>query len=331
MRAPDGYRLGKQLHSGTHSEVYEALRESDGSEVVLKGYVSDRATDPRPRARREYEAMRRVAGPGIPEPLGMDDTTERPILVLRRVPGLSLSRFLRDGPLDLETWLELAIQASDTVARIHDAHLLHKDLTPGNVLLERSGARVWICDFGLSVELGTAARNGEPLNSTLAGTLQYMAPEQTGRMNRGCDFRSDLYSLGATLYDAVTGRPPFESTDPLELIHAHLARVPRPPIELRPELPRALSDLLLKLLRKEPQERYQSTAALRADLRACRQQLQQTGRIADDFELGAAEAPAAPQFAAKLYGRASEAELLRSTYAEAAQGRPRTLWIQGAP
>ncbi len=329
--APDGYRLGKQLHSSTHSEVYEAVRESDGAEVVLKSYLADRPNDSRPRARREYEIMRRIVGPGIPAAFAFESSgAERPFLVLERVPGLPLARLLREGPLALETWLALASQVAEVLARVHEARLLHKDLTPANVLLERSGARVWICDFGLTVELGAAERGGEQVSGTLAGTLQYISPEQTGRMNRGCDFRSDLYSLGATLYHALTGRPPFESEDPLELIHAHLARLPRAPLALRPELPRPISELVLKLLRKEPQERYQSARALRADLCTLREQLR-SGGIAPDFALGAAEAPSAPQFAVKLYGREREAELLRSIYAEVSAGQSRTLWIQGAP
>jgi predicted ATPase len=331
MRAPDGFRLGKLLYSSTHSEVYEAVRESDGAEVVLKAYLADRATDPDPRARREYEVLRRVAGARIPKALALDGSTDRPLLVLERIPAAPLSRALREGPLDVASWLELASQASETLVGIHEARMLHKDLSPGNVLFDPGTARVWICDFGLSVELGASERSGEPLKGTVGGTLQYIAPEQTGRMNRGCDYRSDLYSLGATLYHALTGRPPFEADDALELIHAHLARRPQAPREMRSELPRALSEMLLKLLRKEPQERYQSAAALLADLRACREQLQQTGRISEDFMLGAAEAPAEPRFTSKLYGRESEAELLRAIYADAAQGRPRTLWIQGAP
>src|SRR5262249_46997447 len=157
---------------------------------------------------------------------------------------------------------------------------------------------------GISQRLGAQNRSMEV--TQLGGTLRYIAPEQTGRMNRGIDSRSDLYSLGATLYDTLTGEPPFALDDPLALIHAHIARVPRSPAELRPDLPVALSRVVLKLLEKEPENRYQSARALLADLRTCREQLAQRGEINAALAIGAEEAPDRPRFPAKLYGREEE-------------------------
>jgi hypothetical protein len=328
--APAGYTLGKPLHSGRHSEVWEAVLNADRSEVVIKSYHADRTSDARPRALRELEAMRRVAGEGIPRALALDRSTERVLLVLERLPGAPLSQLLQRGPLEIDRWLELASQVSQILVRIHAARVLHKDLTPGNLLLDRGGDRVWICDFGLAQELG-AADPGSLLAGTLEGTLQYLAPEQTGRMNRGCDFRSDLYALGATLYHALVGRPPFESSDALELIHAHIARVPDDPSTLRADVPPALSKLLLRLLRKEPEERYQSAAALLNDLVRCRERLASGGSLDADFELGGEEIPDQPRFAVKLYGREREIEELRAHYATAAAGGGRMLWLRGEP
>jgi hypothetical protein len=326
----EGYRVGKQLHASAHSVVHEGLRESDGSAVVLKYYPDDRLTDTNPRARRELEMLRRVAGKGIPRAIDLDCTSERPLLVMERLPGLPLARILDDGPLDLESWLLVGVQAAEALSRIHAARVLHRDLTPSNLLVDRTGGRTWICDFGLAQELGAAERTGEAPASGLE-TLLYVSPEQTGRMNRGCDFRSDLYSLGATLYHALTGHPPFSGGDALYLVHAHLARIPAAPLTRRPEIPATLSRLLLKLLSKEPQERYQSARVLLADLIACRDQLSRSGAIADDFPLGSAEARECPRFAVRLYGREAEVELLANLYREAASGRTRTLWIAGEP
>ena len=325
---PEGYRAGKQVHASSHSTLHEATREADGCEVLLKVYLADRPTDDLARVRREFDLVRRVAGPGIPRALDLDCSTERAVLVLERVAGLSLARHLRSGPLDVNSWLHVACEASEILARIHAARILHKDITPSNLLFDTSPLRVWICDFGLAAELGAAQHASDPLGSTLAGTLQYISPEQTGRMNRGCDFRSDLYSLGATLYHALTGRPPFESDDALELVHAHLARVPPAPATLRPDVPQVLSRMLLKLLRKEPQERYQSARALHADLLACRAQLA-SGAIPADFALGSGEALESPRFAPRLYGRESELARLRTVYTEVVQGSARTLWLEG--
>ena len=326
--APSGYSLGKPLHSGSHSEVWEATLDADGSDVVLKSYHADRPGDARPRALRELEALRRVEGDGIPRALALDRGTERIVLVLERLPGTPLAQLLQQGPLEIGRWLDLAIRVVGILVRVHAARVLHKDLTPGNLLLDRSGERVWICDFGLAHELGAADRQS-PLAGTLEGTLQYMAPEQTGRMNRGCDFRSDLYSLGATLYHALTGRPPFESSDALELIHAHIARIPDAPEAIRSGVPHALSSLLLKLLRKEPEERYQSAAALLSDLERCRERLASGASLGTDFELGGGETPDHPHFAVKLYGREREIEVLDARYAAAAAGRLQALWVRG--
>src|SRR5262245_1967704 len=276
---PDGYRIGKRLRSGPRSELREGVRIADGATVLLKSYVDDRSDADLPRVQREFDLMRRVGSPGIPRALDLDRSGPRPLLVLEQLPGMSLAQQLREGPLDIPTWLHVASALAETLTQIHAAHVLHKDLTPNNVLHERQSGRVWICDFGMAVELGAAERTARPLTEMLDASLLYMAPEQTGRMNRGCDSRSDLYSLGAILYHALVGRPPFDSSDPLELIHAHIARVPVAPREVRAELPEALSRMLVKLLRKEPEERYQSARALHADLTLCRERLARSGSI----------------------------------------------------
>ncbi len=325
--APDGYLLQKLLSSTPHSEVWQAARDAEPREVLLKLYLSGPRQDPGSRAARELEILRRIEMPGIPRALALDRSTEHPILVLERVPGVTLASQLAHGPLAVDAWLALAIELTDLVARIHEKRVLHKELTPENVRVERGTGKVWIVDFSFASELGAAELSGP--DASLEGTLAYIAPEQTGRMNRGCDARSDLYTLGATLYHALTGRPPFEEQDPLELIHAHIARLPGAPHELRPELSRVLSDMLQKLLRKQPEERYQSARGLHADLLECREQLASSGRIIGGFALGAAEVPDRPRFSRTLYGREREIEALHDVLARAAAGSAQTLWIGG--
>jgi hypothetical protein len=329
--APDGYSLGKRLHSTPHAEVYEAVRAADGVEVVLKTYLLDRNTDPRPRAQREFDALRRVVCDRVPRAFDLDRSGENPVLVLERVPGIALMRMLDGGPLAIATWLSIAIQIADTLRQVHDARVLHKDLSPNNVLVETSSERAWVVDFGLATELGSAERSSALMTGTVAGTFHYISPEQTGRMNRGCDFRSDLYSLGTTLYHAVCGAPPFTVTDPLELIHSHMARWPVAPVQHRPDLPEPLSRLILKLLRKEPDERYQSARALHADLVACRDQLERSGRIDPGFVLASAEIPDRPRFSGRLYGRERESAALGGAYARAAQGQVQLVLLTGEP
>jgi hypothetical protein len=324
--APDGYLLQKLLSGTPHSEVWQAVQDAEPREVLLKLYLRGPRQDPASRAARELEILRRIEMAGVPRALALDRSTEHPILVLERVPGATLASQLGHGPLGLEVWLSLAIELTDLVARIHAKRVLHKELTPENVRVERGTGKVWIVDFSFASELGAAELSGP--DASIEGTLAYIAPEQTGRMNRGCDARSDLYTLGATLYHALTGRPPFEEQDPLELIHAHIARLPRPPLELRPELSRVLSDMLQKLLRKQPEERYQSARGLHADLLACREQLASSGRIVGGFALGAAEVPDRPRFSRTLFGREREIETLRAALARAASGCVQTLLIR---
>jgi histidine kinase len=327
----EGYTDTKLLQRSERSEVHEAVREADGLAVVLKSYLADAAEDPRARISREFALLRRLDAPGIPRALALDRTTQRPRLVMSRLPGAPLAREIAGGPLPLELWLDLAVQLAALVAQLHAARILHKDLTPDNVLLDRKEVRASLCDFGLATQMGDAEHPDTSRHGTHEATLLYIAPEQTGRMNRGCDFRSDLYALGATLYHACTGRPPFESRDALELIHAHIARDPPPPTARRPELPETLSRLILKLLRKEPAERYQSASSLHADLLRCRQQWTTQGTISPDLPLGEVDSAACPRFAQKPYGRGIELERLLAMHADSVQGVARALWIRGEP
>src|SRR5262245_46903823 len=253
--APDGYVLGKLVRAGASVSVFEATRESDGVQVVLKSYAADAAAAAGSRAARERDLIGRIASGGIARVLDLDLGTTPPTLVSEHPRGESLKQRMREGPLELRLWLDVATSLAETLAQIHAARVLHNDLRPTNIRVHAETGQATICDFSLAVELGAEERRA--WHHDLHPNLLYIAPEQTGRMNRGSDVRSDLYSLGAVLYHALTGRPPFESTDRLELIHAHMARSPSLPCELRPAAPAALGQLVLKLLKKEPAERYQ--------------------------------------------------------------------------
>jgi tRNA A-37 threonylcarbamoyl transferase component Bud32 len=324
---PEGYASAKRLYASAQSEVYSALRAHDGREVVLKLYKGKPAERRIARARREHEALTAVSGRGIPQALELRLDTVTPALVTAQVPGVAMASWVT-AALPCSAFLNVAIQLSEILALVHAAHFVHRDVNPWNVIIDPKTLETHLIDFGLARRLGSAELVGHSPSGGVDGTLHYIAPEQTGRMNRGCDARSDLYSLGATLYHALTGVPPFRSKDPLELIHAHIARLPAPPRQLRPDAPELLSDLVLKLLRKEPEERYASASALLADLRVCRDQLDRTGAIAA-FELGRASAAQGLRFGTRLYGRERELALLQELLASAAAGSSRVLWIEG--
>jgi len=331
---PEGYAIGKCLRAGLRSEVYGALRESDRRDVVLKVYLPVRSGLPEDvRAKRELASLQAAAGSGVPAALDLLSNHGSPVLVLERVEGVRLEQWVRESLPAPGPFLDVALQLTSTLARVHGMHLIHRDITPANIMVDPFTLKTHLVDFGLSKPLGAVTRSPETSSGieALDQTLRYAAPEQTGRMNRGCDARSDLYSLGATFYHALTGRAPFEGDDPLQLIHAHLARLPQRPVELRVGLSEALSRIVMKLLEKEPESRYQTARALHADLAECRDQLLRSGTIADDLVLGSAEAPERPCFSRKLYGRAREIEQLQKLFATTREGAARAMLIEGEP
>jgi hypothetical protein len=326
MLQPNGFRLGKCLFSNERNQIYAAIREVDGREVVLKTANPSGSSRAGTHLRHEFEALRVLQGPGIIEALDLlrDGT---PVLVLAQVPGVSLSSWVRSGRPSVEAFLEVAIQLAAALERVHTARWIHCDLTPSNVMVEPNTLETHLIDFGLAQPLGAQTHSLEVAH--LAGTLAYISPEQTGRVNRGIDARSDLYSLGATLYCALTAEPPFLLDDALALVHAHMARVPRPPAELRSDIPKVLSRMVLKLLEKEPDSRYPSARALRADLLRCREELKTRGEIGEDLALGTAWVPDRLHFPVRLYGREEEIARLRTLYARAAEGSTQILMIVG--
>jgi len=325
---PEGYTLEKCLQSGSRGEVFAATRDSDGLAVVLKLYHRKSLADRTAAARRERESLAASAGRGVPRAFDLLLDRDPPVLVLERMPGLSLGSWLSVRRPQMLEFLGIAIQLAEILTRVHAARLIHRDITPWNVMIDPATRDACLLDFELARRLGAAQTETSPQEGA-EGTLLYMAPEQTGRMNRSCDFRSDLYGMGATLYHTLVGRPPFDATDPLELIHAHIARLPPLPVEVRPEIPEALSRLLIKLLRKDPEDRYQSAATLLTDLQECRRQLAESGQIDPSFVLGSTEAPDHPVFPQRLYGRDESMARLRSIFADSAQGQSRILLLDG--
>jgi hypothetical protein len=326
-----GYARDKLIHRSGRSEVWAGTRLVDGEPVVLKSYADGAEVGGAQRLQRELDVLRKVAGAGVPAGIELlhDDATT---LVMARATGMRLRDVARATPLAPWAFLEVALQLASVLVRVHRAQLIHRDVHPGNVLADPQTFRTHLLDFGSSRPLGTAAHAAGKLSVSVqaGGMLAYIAPEQTGRMNRGIDSRSDLYSLGATLYFALTGTPPFATRDPLELIHAHIARQPDPACERRPDVPVVLSKIVQKLLQKEPEERYQTADGLAADLERCRKSLAADGHL-DEFSLGAADAPLRPLFAAKLYGREDEVAALRAAHARAASGGAELVWLAGGP
>ena len=258
-----GYRVHEALGRTSTHATWRAQRSRDGCPVVLKIPVAPQPT-PLEIARLHHEVETTQALPphAVVCALGVerwDDT--RHALVLEDVGGEPMASRI-SPPMPLRLVLRLGCALADTLAAVHAAGVIHKDIKPANVIVVDE-EQVRLADFGFAIRIAReTAREIAPRE--LEGTLAYMAPEQTGRMNRPIDRRSDLYALGTTLYELSTGVLPFRSQDPLDLVHQHIARIPPSPREHRPELPRVLADLILKLMAKDAEARYQSAGGVLA-------------------------------------------------------------------
>jgi serine/threonine protein kinase len=241
------------------------------------------------------------------------------VLVLDDPGGEPLDRLIR-GPMELGPFLRLAVSAARALRELHTRHLIHKDIKPENLLVDVGTGHVRLMGFGIASRLQRERQAPAP-PETIAGSLAYMAPEQTGRMNRSVDARSDLYSLGVTLYQMLTGCLPFTAADPLEWVHCHIARQPVPPAERLESVPAPVSAIVMKLLAKTAEERYQTAAGLEHDLRRCLARWEAEGRIGD-FPLGEHDTPDRLLIPEKLYGRSREIEALLVAFERMVNGGP---------
>ncbi|WP_437587391.1 AAA family ATPase [Sorangium sp. So ce1000] len=316
------------LHEGADILVFRARRQEDDRPVVLKVLRRDH-TDPRApgRLHHEYEIACAIDASAIVKPYAIDTFHGQSALILEDFGGRSLDHPL-DDPMPIERFFPLALRITSALAELHRHHIIHKDIKPQNLLYNPDTDEVKITDLGIA---SRAPRESQNLSHAglIEGTLAYMAPEQTGRMNRWIDERTDLYSLGVTFYQMLTGRLPFEARDPLEWVHCHIARTPLPPHAIVPSVPPQLSAVVLKLLAKAAEERYQSALGLRYDLEACFAQWRATGAI-KAFALGQRDRSDRFQVPQRLYGREREVDCLRAAFERVvAQGRPELVLVSG--
>jgi PAS domain S-box-containing protein len=249
--------------------------------------------------------------------------------VLEPPGGLPLDRFI-GGDIDRRRFLQLAIAVSAALRQMHRRGLVHKDIKPANILVDPATDQIWLTGFGIASRLLRERPSPEP-PELLAGTLAYMAPEQTGRMNRSIDTRADLYSLGVTLYQLLTGSLPFTASDPMEWVHCHIARKPPLPKSRSEEVPSQLSAIILKLLAKTPDERYQTAEGVERDLRRCLRDWETLGTI-EDFPIAERDTADRLLIPEHLYGREAEIAVLLDAFDRViAQGTPRLVLVRGEP
>src|SRR6267378_3893990 len=302
--------------------VFSALREGeislyrgsgDGLDPILLVVPvgEDSARESVKRLEHEY-ALRTLLDPNwAARPVALASRDGRLTLVLEDPGGEPLDRVL-GRPMDVTQFLRIAVPLAAALRKVHERGLIHKDVKPASVLVDLARGGVWLTGFGIASRLPREHRVPEP-PEVIAGTLAYMAPEQTGRMNRSVDSRSDLYALGVTFYEMLTGTLPFTAADPMEWVHCHIARQPVPPDERAAGIPGALSAIAMKLLAKNAEERYQTAAGVEADLRRCLVAWGSFVRI-DPFPLGTQDASGRLLISERLYGREREIETVLAAF-----------------
>ena len=257
----------------------------------------------------------------------MISNTTHPTSVLEDPRSEPLERFL-GAPMDVGRFLSLAIGIAVALGKVHQRGFIHKDIRPGNILLNSASGELHLTGFGGASRLLRERKSPDPPES-IAGTLPYMAPEQTGRMNRSIDSRSDLYSLGITYYQMLTGRLPFTASDPMEWVHSHIARKALAPSELSKTVPAPITAIVMRLLAKSPEERYQTAAGVESDLQRCLAAWQTQAHI-DEFPLGEYDVPDRLLIPEKLYGRSRETELLLASFDRVVRrGTPELVLVSG--
>ena len=320
--------LTQKLYESTNSEVYRGSLQSSGQPVIVKMLKKAYAAPERLGwFWREYEVTRSLNLSGIPQVYWFSNEGNSPFFLLEDFGAESLSRLKIAGKLDLRDFLKLAINITEILSQIHEQNIIHKDINPSNIVLNPQTNQVKIIDFGISAVLSQENPSFQNANR-LEGTLSYMSPEQTGRMNRCIDYRTDFYSLGVTFYHLLSGTLPFQSEDPMEWVHSHIAK---PPISLqtvKPQIPATLSNLIAKLMAKNAEERYQSGWGLKADLEECLRQLQTENTIRP-FTLGQQDRSDRFQLPQQLYGREAQIQTLLEAFERTAKGNRELIFVAG--
>ncbi|MFN5970324.1 MAG: AAA family ATPase [Microcystis sp.] len=322
------YTIIDQLYESHNSLVYRAILKKNNQPIILKILKENYPTlSELARYKQEYEITRSFNVDGIIKAYNLQRYDNSLVMVLEDFGGQSLKLLLSKSKLSLEDFLTIAIKITGSLDAIHQANIIHKDINPFNIVYNPQTNQLKIIDFGIATRLSQEFLT-PCIPNQLEGTLAYIAPEQTGRMNRVLDYRSDFYSLGVTFYELLTNQLPFSTTDPMELVHYHIAQQPLPIQEIINDIPSTISNIINKLLAKTPEERYKTAFGIKADLETCLHQLKTLGKIAQ-FPLGSRDITEKFQIPQKLYGREEEVNQLLAAFEKVAQGTTGMLLISG--
>ncbi|MEH1766900.1 MAG: AAA family ATPase [Nostoc sp.] len=332
-----GYKVSEELYNGSRTLVYRGYRETDSLPVVIK-----LLKNPYPNFsellsfRNQYTIAKNLNSPLIVQTYSLEAYQNGYALVMEDFGGISLKDWgvgsrewgVGGSVESLMEFLEIAIALCNTLDILYRERIIHKDIKPANILINPETKQVKLIDFSIASLLPRETQTLINPN-VLEGTLSYISPEQTGRMNRGIDYRTDFYSLGVTFYELLTGVLPFKSNDPMELVHCHLAKIPPSLQEVKDkEIPQILSDIVMKLMAKNAEDRYQSALGLKFDLEKCLHQLQVDGKI-KGFEIGQRDVCDRFIIPDKLYGREAEIETLLQAFERVSLGATEMMLVAG--
>ncbi|MDZ8189429.1 MAG: AAA family ATPase [Nostoc sp. ChiSLP02] len=339
------YRITEQIYSGSKTLVYRAIAKQDQKTVVIKVMRNEYPTIHEiAQFRNQYTITKNLNLQGIVKPLGLENYRNAYALVMEDFNGISLKDWVKKkqkNVISLSEFFQVAIQIVSILEELHRDRIIHKDIKPANILINPNTLEVKLIDFSIATLLPREIQFLTNPN-VLEGTLAYISPEQTGRMNRGIDYRSDFYSLGVTFFELLSGQLPFTSTDPMELIHSHIAKQPdKLKIKVgllahqgydskftNEEIPKIVCDIVMKLMAKNAEDRYQSTYGLKHDLQICYKHWEENRNI-PDFQLAVKDISDRFLIPEKLYGRQQEVANLLAAFDRVTHGRTEMVLVAG--
>ncbi|MDJ0674067.1 MAG: trifunctional serine/threonine-protein kinase/ATP-binding protein/sensor histidine kinase [Calothrix sp. MO_167.B42] len=321
-----GYSLTEQLYAGSRTVVYRAVRSWDQQPVVIKLLNQEYPSfNELLQFRNQYAIAKTLNLPGIIQTYNLETYGNSYALVMEDFGGISLREYMQAHAINIREFLAIGLQLTDILHSLYQNRVIHKDIKPANILIHPETKQIKLIDFSIASLLPKETQSIKNPH-VLEGTLAYISPEQTGRMNRGIDYRSDFYSLGVTFYQLLTGELPFISNDPMELLHCHIAK--QPEVINHQGIPSVICEIIIKLMAKNAEDRYQSALGLKNDLEKCLDQIKETGKV-ENFPIGQRDICDRFIIPEKLYGRQKEVEELLAAFERVSQGNNELILVAG--